>query len=47
MKSRLVVLIVRVDFEAPGVRGARAQQRYAGRIIEIRRNTRTVMVRSV
>lgn len=47
MKSCLVVLIVRAEFKGPGVRGALALRRYAGRRIEIRRNTRTVMVRAV
>ncbi|WP_292261000.1 hypothetical protein [Brevundimonas sp.] len=36
----------RVDLD-PGVHGALALRRYAGRLIEIGRTTRTVMVRAV
>jgi hypothetical protein len=39
-------VIVRVGID-PGVHGAKALRRYAGRLIEIGRNTRTVMVMSV
>jgi len=39
-------VIVRVGID-PGVHGAKALQRYAGRLIEIGRNTRTVMVATV
>jgi len=52
-------VIVRVEFDAlraeglfervsfPGVHGAEALRRYAGRLIEIGRNTRAVMVATV
>ncbi len=40
-RRRCVIVRVGID---PGVHGARALQRYAGRLIEIGRNTRTVMV---
>ncbi|WP_372706648.1 hypothetical protein [Brevundimonas sp.] len=58
MKSRFVVLIVRVihfalpafglfERESRRARGLSALRRYAGRLIEIERNTRTVMVQKV
>jgi hypothetical protein len=48
MSSRFVVSIVRVDFEEKSRRArGEALRRYAGRLIEIGRNTRTVMVLAV
>jgi len=40
-------VIVRVSLDSPDERGAWALRRYAGRLIEIGRNTRTVMVETV
>jgi hypothetical protein len=47
MKSRFVVLIVRVEFNLSRRARGLALRRYAGRLIEIGRNTRTVMVETV